>query len=342
MGIIDLARCKEPAFIAHGFNNWKKAIEKFKSHQKSQTHSLAVRQIAAVKKPSVSAQLVTQMQKDQQLARNSLIKLFTSIRYLLRQGTAFRGHDKSDGNYLQLLKLRTEDDPNLEIYLKRTTNFTSFAGQNEMIRLFSHNILQDIIREIQRNEFFAVIVDGTQDIIGDEQESICLRHVDSELNVHEDFMGLYEIPSTTSDVLAQMIFDVLIRFGLSVDKLRAQTYDGAANMSGCHTGCQARVREKQPLALYFHCGSHTSNLVMQHAVNSCELIRDSLQWINELGALMSRSGKYKAIFQIICNSCESVESDNNLHPTKIKPLCVTRWLCRLDAIHSANLSICTY
>ena len=57
-------------------------------------------------------------------------------------------------------------------------------------------------------------------------------------------MGLYEIPSTTSDVLAQMILDVLIRFGLSVDNLRAQTYDGAANMSGCHTGCQARVREK--------------------------------------------------------------------------------------------------
>ena len=27
----------------------------------------------------------------------------------------------------------------------------------------------------------------------------------------------------------------------------------AANISGCYTGTQARVRERQPLALYFHC-----------------------------------------------------------------------------------------
>lgn len=127
------------------------------------------------------------------------------------------------------------------------------------------------------------------------QESICLRHVDSDLYVHEDFVGLYEIPGTTSDVLAGMIFDVFTRFGLPVSNLRAQTYDGAANMSGCYTGCQARVRKRQPLALYFHCASHVSNLVMQHAVTSCPLILDTLQWTNELGVLMKRSDKYKAI-----------------------------------------------
>ncbi len=93
-----------------------------------------------------------------------------------------------------------------------------------MIGFFSHNIFRDIIKEIQRNYCFVVNVDGTQDISGEEQASICLKHVDSNLNVHEDFMGLYEIPSTTSDVLAPMILDVLIRFGQCVDKLRAQTY----------------------------------------------------------------------------------------------------------------------
>ncbi len=44
-------------------------------------------------------------------------------------------------------------------------------------------------------------------------------------------MGLYEIISTTSDVVVQMILDALIRFGLFVDKLRAQTCDGAANIN---------------------------------------------------------------------------------------------------------------
>jgi hypothetical protein len=53
-------------------------------------------------------------------------------------------------------------------------------------------------------------------------------------------------------------------------------------MSGCHSGCKARVQERQPLALFSYCGSHASNLVMQHAVTSCQLIRDSLQWLNEV------------------------------------------------------------
>ena len=151
------------------------------------------------------------------------------------------------------------------------------------------------------------------------------------LYVHEDFIGLYEVPSTTGDVLARTLFDVLARNGLSINNMRAQTYDGAANMSGCYSGCKARVQERQPLALFFHCGSHASNLVMQHAVSSCHLIRDSVQWLNELGVLMKRSGKYKAIFLTICESTE----DENLQPTAIKPLCATRWLCRLAAIKSA-------
>ena len=95
MGIIDLANKKDPAFISEGLNNWKKAIEKFKLHLTSHTHVLSVNQIVAVKIPSVSAQIQTQKQKEQAIARNSLLKLFTSVRYLLmRQGTAFRGHDE--------------------------------------------------------------------------------------------------------------------------------------------------------------------------------------------------------------------------------------------------------
>ena len=48
---------------------------------------------------------------------------------------------------------------------------------------------------------------------------------------------------------------------------------------------------------------------------------------------MKRSGKYKAIFLAICESIE--DDDDDLHSTVIKPLCATRWLCRLEAIQSA-------
>jgi hypothetical protein len=116
--------------------------------------------------------------------------------------------------------------------------------------MFSHQILRKIVSDIQQNEFYAVTADGTQDISGQEQESFCLRHVDSDLYVHKDFIGLYEVPSTTGDVLARIartLFDVLARSGLSISNMSAQTFDGAANMSDCYSGCKARVQERQPL-----------------------------------------------------------------------------------------------
>ena len=143
----------------------------------SRTHQLAVNQISAIRRPSVSVQIHTQKQKEQEIARNSLLKLFTSIRYLLRQGSAFRGHDEIHGNYLQLLKLRSEDDADLQVYLRNTTNFTSPRAQDEMMEMFSHYILRELVSDIQKNTYFAVIADGTQDVSCQEQESICLRHV---------------------------------------------------------------------------------------------------------------------------------------------------------------------
>ena len=42
---------------------------------------------------------------------------------------------------------------------------------------------------------------------------------------------------------------------------------------------------------------------------------------------MKKSGKCKDIFLAICESAK----DDDPHPTAIKSLCATRWLCRLEA-----------
>ena len=70
--------------------------------------------------------------------------------------------------------------------------------------------------------------------IGDCQESICLRYVDHELIPHEVFVGLYEGSLTTGQNLANVAKDVLLHLNLSLDELRGQTYDGAANIIIIH------------------------------------------------------------------------------------------------------------
>ncbi|KAJ8049944.1 Zinc finger MYM-type protein 1 [Holothuria leucospilota] len=335
-GLLDLANKKEDAFISTGFNNWKKVtglgkhkLGRFQEHEMSETHRFAAVQLKAQKQATVIAQVAEHKCKQQELNRRMLVKVFTSVRYLARQGLPLRGHEDDEGNFWQLLHLREEDDPNLAIYTVSATSYTSPQAQNEMLKDFSHSVLRQVVKNVRNNGVFAIMVDGTQDITGVEQESVCIRHVDEDLNVHEHFAGLHEVPSSSGEMISSIIFDVLTRLGLSINNLRAQTYDGASNMSGKYNGCQAKMKEQQPLARFFHCSSHVSNLVMQHAVTTSPLVRDALQWVHDLGVLYSRSGKYKAIFKDIAEQ---------LHPgtstASIRPLCPTRWLCRQSAVES--------
>lgn len=103
-----------------------------------------------------------------------------------------------------------------------------------------------------------MIVDGTQDISGQEQESVLL-YVDHDLNPHEEFIGMYSVTETTGEYLAKVALDILCILNLPLFVLRGQTYDGAANMSGRYSGTQALIREKQSLALYVFCVDSLAN-----------------------------------------------------------------------------------
>ena len=80
------------------------------------------------------------------------------------------------------------------------------------------------------------MVDETTDESNREQMVIVLRHVDDHLNTHEEFIGIYMVPSIDSATLTSVIMDTLIRMNISLNKCRGQCYDGASNMSGVKKG----------------------------------------------------------------------------------------------------------
>jgi hypothetical protein len=280
-----------------------------------------------MKSQPVVAQLTAQKAADQAHAREALLKIFSSVRYLARQGLSLRGHTESDGNLQQLLQLRSEDTSVLKSWMSRVTAYVSPESQNEILLLFSHQIQRQIAANVnEQSKQFGIIVDGTQDISGYEQESVCVRYVDNNLQVIEVFVGLFNPPDTTGQALADVIKDVMLRLNLPANNLRAQTYDGAANMAGKMNGCQAIISREFPLALHFHCAAHCANLAAKFTANSTALVRDALSDIRELGVLYKRSGKYKHIFD---DACDVYETQRTL-----KPLCPTRWLCRAKSLNA--------
>ena len=58
---------------------------------------------------------------------------------------------------------------------------------------------------------YAIIIDGTQDISGQEQESIWLCYIDKDLIPHEEFIDLYGVSDTTGKSIAEVAKDVLLR-----------------------------------------------------------------------------------------------------------------------------------
>ena len=326
-GLIDLAKKYDDAFISKGFKNWKKAIEKCNAHNRSATHKLANENVVFHQSQhDVNAQLIIQLKNDQHESRNVLLKLITSLRYLTRNGLAIRGKQNDDGNYISLLELRSDDDIMLKNWLKKTRNsFTSSKIQNEILQIMSNTVTKYICEQINISTYFGIIIDGTQDIQGKEQEAVCIRYVNSSLEICEDLIGLCEVSSTTGEALCNMLQDFLIRLELPIQNLRAQTYDGASNMSGMHKGCQARIKDIQPLAKYFHCGAHITHLVTSKAMMSADFIKDTIEQVQELGNIYGASGKFKHLYLNI---------DDNV--SSLKPICPTRWLTRSPAIHAVK------
>ena len=85
--------------------------------------------------------------------------------------------------------------------------------------------------------------DETTDVRNKEQAVICIRWVSKTFKVREDFMGLYELQSITSESIFKMLKDVLLRFNLPMSKTRGQSFDGASNMTGPRNGVVAKIQE---------------------------------------------------------------------------------------------------
>jgi len=145
------------------------------------------------------------------------------------------------------------------------------------------------------------------------------------------FVGFYEVSETTGKVLATVAEDCLLRFGLSFEHLRFQSYDVASNMSGTFKGCQAMIKEKQPLGLYVHCGAHVTHLISSFASEATPLIRDTLQFVQDLGTFLKSSMKIRKYLKCPEDMPVIVSEESAI---RIKPLCPTRWLSRCNSIRA--------
>ena len=141
------------------------------------------------------------------------------------------------------------------------------------------------------------MADETTDISNQEQLVVCMRWVDSELEVHEEFVGLHVVESIGADTLHRVLKDVLIRMNLSMVRMRGQCYDGASAMSGLRSGVATWFLEEEGRAIYTHCYGHALNLACSDTIKGCKVMRDTLDIAKEILQLIKKLPRRDAIFQ---------------------------------------------
>ena len=147
-------------------------------------------------------------------------------------------------------------------------NYLSSAVYEELIEIMGKETLKVIVDRVKRSKYYSVSVDSTPDIAHVDQLTIILRYIEVDEPV-ERFITFLDNRGHTGQRMADALLDVLSENGINLGDCRGQSYDNAANMSGIYNGMQTIIRERNSLAIFIPCSSHSLNLVGQAAVDSC-------------------------------------------------------------------------
>ena len=306
---------------------WKRALERFRQHEASKCHQLAVRALATSRGPCAAATLsAVGKEREQSEARHALRRIFDAVVFCSKQGLALRRHEEEHGNVIQYMKSVAQTDPIVAAWLARRSvgrlHYTSPSAQAEIQKQLALTVTRQVVAEVRSAPYFGLILDETTDVTRREQMAICLRYVTKDLEVRETCVGLYQTDSTTAEDLFHLVQDALARTQLPMKNIRGQCYDGAANMAGSIRGLQVRVKAVEPRAIFIHCTAHRLNLVVREALDGVREVRDVVQEVSRLVHFFRESPKRLAIFK-------NAGAQNSL-----RPLCPTRWTCSEDCLAS--------
>jgi hypothetical protein len=91
----------------------------------------------------------------------------------------------------------------------------------------------------------------------------------------------------TADNIFNLIKDALeVEFKLDLQLMVAQSFDGAATMSGNKKGVAKRFKDIIPHSVFVHCYAHKLNLALQDATNQLKYVSDILLIVQNISVFV--------------------------------------------------------
>lgn len=245
---------------------------KLAQHFCSSSHKAALQELAhfANNMAHIDVMLDQQLraakiQEEENNIRNQqVIKiLFDVAKTLARQQLAFRGHDESDGNFIQIIYLVARHNTQLKAWLTDNNlkpysiKYLSAYSQNEFISLLAEDVKARIINDLESAEMYSVMADTSPDTANTDRLVVAVRYVDEQNSATERTLQMKEAIDKTGEGQAKEILDSLESRVSSTEGLVYQSYDYTASMSGVYKGAQQCLQDKVGRSVpYTPCQGH--------------------------------------------------------------------------------------
>jgi len=173
---------------------------------------------------------------------------------------------------------------------------------------------------------YAIMADEARDG-KTEPLALCVRYVTMEGTVKERFLALTEMRDFDAKSITAAIEKELAEKGIDQLKCVAQTYDGAAVMSGAGGGVQAYFRNQHPEAIYVHCYAHELNLVLCH---TCRAVSEAA----ELFIMLESVCSFFSVSLVNHHKFVDTQTKLGIQPSELVQLSNTRWACQLRSVNA--------
>ena len=180
---------------------------------------------------------------------------------------------------------------------------------------------------MKASKCFALTLDEASYISNKEQLSFCLRFVDSNNDIREEFLKFIHCDEgVTGRDLFEAMTNTLSEFGFDLMNCRGQGYDGTGGMAGKVNGLSGILLQSNKLALYMHCHSHRLNLVVSSLTRTIALrnVMDAIKAISYFFNLPPKRQEH--LEKVIKGNFPEVTMK------KLLDVCRTRWLERIDGV----------
>lgn len=180
------------------------------------------------------------------------------------------------------------------------------------------DIESQVLARAHASDWFAIQLDETTDISNAAMLLVYIRYV-HDGRFHEDFLCCKSLPQNTTAVEIFRVLDEYITgHGLLWDRCIGVCTDGAAAMTGRHSGVVARIKEVSPSVQATHCFIHREVLASKHMSPELnEVLNTVVKIVNFIKANATNS----RIFAALCEEMGAEHCHLLLHAH-------VRWLSR--------------